>query len=122
MALDAAELAEIQQDTADVVCDKDCAIQRLSSITPNNRGVPDTSSYSTIATVKAGMKQPTGTHLQNYAYAIEALAAWLVHFPIGTDVQEKDHLLIEGENLEVQIILVPQSYPALRSVLATELK
>lgn len=117
----AAELAQIQADVAAVALDKTCAISRPSSSTPNSRGVPD-DSYSTIATVPAGMRQPTGTHLANYAYAIEALATWLVHFAVGTDVQKMDHLVIDGQTLEVQIILTPQSLPALLSVLATELK
>lgn len=122
MSIPAAELAQIQQDVAAIALDKTCAIQRLSSSTPNSRGVPDESSYATIATVDAGMRQPTGTHLANYAYAIEALATWLVHFAVGTDIQKLDHLVIDGQTLEVQIILTPQSYPALLSVLATELK
>jgi hypothetical protein len=120
--IDAPELAELQADIAAIACDKTCVISRLSSFTPNSRGVPDETSYSTIATVSAGMRQPTGTHLQNYAYAIEALASWLVHFPVGTDVRKLDHLIIDGQTLEVQIILTPQSYPALLSVLASELK
>lgn len=118
----AAELAQIQADVAAIALDKTCQIQRLPSLTPNSRGVPDETSYGTIATVACGMRQPTGTHLQNYAYAIEALATWLVHFPVGTDVQKLDHLIIEGQQLEVQIVLTPQSYQALLSVLATELK
>lgn len=122
LAISAAELASIQADVAAAALDKTCQIQRLPSLTPNSRGVPDESSYGTIATVAAGMRQPTSTHLANYAYAIEALATWLVHFPVGTDVQRLDHLVIDGQTLEVQIILTPQSIPALLSVLATELK
>lgn len=122
MSITAAELAQIQADVAAMTLDKTCVIQRLPSLTPNSRGVPDETSYSAIATVAAGMRQPTGAHLANYAYAIEALATWLVHFPVGTNVQKLDHLIINGETLEVQIILAPQSYQALLSVLATELK
>lgn len=122
MSIPAAELAQIQADVAAIALDKTCAIQRLPSLTPNIRGVPDESGYATIATVACGMRQPTGTHLANYAYAIEALATWLVHFTVGTDVKKLDHLVIDGQTLEVQIILTPQSLPALLSVLATELK
>jgi hypothetical protein len=118
----AAELAQIQADAAAAALDKTCVISRLSSSTPNSRGVPDETNYSTIATVMAGVRQPTGTHLANYAYAIEALATWLVRFAVGTDVQRLDHLTIDGQVLEVQIILTPQSYPALLSVLASEMK
>jgi len=122
MSIPASELAQIQRDVAVIALDKTCQIQRLPSLTPNIRGVPDETSYGTIATVNAGMRQPTGTHLANYAYAIESLATWLVHFAVGTDVQKLDHLLIDNQTLEVQVILTPQSYPALLSVLASELK
>ena len=116
-----AELLSIQNDVAAAACDKSCAIQRLPTSTPDSRGVPS-GNYSTIYTVQAGMRQPTGTHLQNYDYLIAAMDTWLVHFPVGTDVRAQDKLLIEGQTLEVQVILAPQSYPALFSVLASEVK
>ena len=119
--LSAEQIACVQSFAA-LVLDKTCVIQRLPALTPNSRGVPDETSYTAIATVKASMRQPTGTHLANYAYAIEALATWLVRLPTGTDVRKLDHLIIEGETLEVQIVLTPQSYSSLLSVLATELK
>ena len=121
LPVSAAELASIQSDVAAAALDKTCQIQRLSSTTPNSRGVPS-GSYSTIATVNAGMTQPSSTHLENYAYAIEALATWLVRFPVGTDVKASDHLLIAGQTLDVQVILDPHSYPGLLPVLASELK
>lgn len=119
--ISAAEMLSIQNDVAAAALDKTCAIQRLPTSTPNSRGVPG-GSYSTINTVKAGMTQPTATHLQNYAYAIEALATWLVKFPVGTDVKAGDHLVIDGQTLDVQVVLDPHSYPGLLPVLASELK
>lgn len=121
LPVSASELAQIQSDVALAACDKDCQIQRLPSTTPNSRGVPP-SNYSTIATVKAAMTQPTATHLENYAYAIESLATWLVKLPVGTDVRASDQLVINGQTLTVQVILDPHSYPGLLPVLATELK
>lgn len=121
LPVSASELAQIQSDVSAAALDKTCQIQRLPASTPNSRGVPS-GSYSTVATVACGMRQPTSTHLENYAYMIEALAAWLVQFPVGTDVRAQDHLLIEGQTLTVQVILSPQSYPGLLSVIAGELK
>jgi len=120
-AITAAELTQIQTDVAFAVLDKSCAIQRLSTSTPNSRGVPS-GSFTTIATVQAGMRQPTSTHLTNFDYIIGALAAWLIYLPIGTDVRGQDHLIIDGQTLVVQVLLTPQSYPTLSSVIATELK
>lgn len=116
-----AEMLSIQADVALAACDKDCQIQRLPTSTPDSRGVPS-GVPTTIATVKAGMKQPTGNHLQNYDYLIAAMDTWLVQFPVGTDVRAQDNLVIEGRSLVVQIILAPQSYPGLLSVLASEVK
>lgn len=115
------ELAQIQADVAAAALDKTCAIQRLPTSTPDARGVP-AGVPVTVYTVKAGMKQPTGTHLTNYDYLIAGLDTWLVQFPVGTDVRSQDLLAIEGRSLVVQVILSPQSYPALLSVLASEVR
>lgn len=117
----ASELQQLQADIAAIALDQTCQIQRLPSSIPNSRGVPS-GTYTTIATVQCGMKQPTGTHLQNYDYLIGGVAAWLVQFPIDTDVRAQDHLVISGQDLTVQIVLAPQSYAALISVLAAEKK
>jgi len=121
LPISAAELASIQADVAAAALDKTCAIQRLPTSTPDNRGVPS-GNYSAIYTVQAGMRQPTGTHLTNYDYLIAGMDTWLVQFPVGTDVRSQDHLAIEGRSLVVQVILAPQSYPALLSVLASEVR
>lgn len=118
--ISASELAQLQADIAAIALDKTCQIQRPPT-TPNSRGVPS-GTYTTITTVKAGMRQPTGTHLQNFDYLIGGLATWQVQFPVGTDVKAQDRLLIDGQELTVQIVLNPQSYAALLTVLASEKK
>lgn len=119
--ISAAELARIQADTAAAALDKSCVIQRATVPVKDGYG-SETLPYVTIATVNAGMHQPNGTHLANYDYLIGSLATWEVKFAIGTDVQHQDHLVIEGQTLEVQVILTPRSYPALLTVLASEIK
>src|SRR5690349_16845977 len=118
--ISAAELAQIQSDVASAALDKDCVIQRAT--TADDGYGSQTLTYSTIATVKAGMTQPSAGMLQNFAYKIQDLAAWQVKFSIGTDVQENDHLVIDGQTLEVHVILTPRSYAALLVVIAAELK
>ena len=118
--ISASELAQIQSDVAAAACDKDCVIQR-ATISNDGYG-SQTETYSTVATVKAGMTQPSGGMLQNYAYAIQDLAAWQVKFAVGTDVRERDHLVIDGQTLEVHVILDPRSYMGLLTVIAAELK
>jgi hypothetical protein len=119
----ASELAQIRADLATAVCDKPCSIQRSAGVTagPTGEAIKD---YQTISPVDlmAGMTQPTGGQLANYDYLIGSLAAWQVKFPYGTDVQEQDYLLIEGQTLVVQVELDPHSYAGLTPVLATELK
>jgi hypothetical protein len=119
--LDAAELAQIQSDAAAVVCDKPCVI-RAKTTTAGTSGEPIATFASPGVQAVCGIQQPGSTHLANYDYVIGPLATWLVHFPIGTVVNEQDHLVIEGQTLEVQVILTPRSFPALLDVLASEIK
>lgn len=116
-----AELAQIQSDLVAAVCDKTCVVQAPSSVAADGYG-SKSKTYSTVATTAAGMAQPTAGELQNYAYVIEDKAAWKVHLPVATVVAPQYHLLIEGQTLEVHILLTPQSYPGLLDVIAAELK
>src|SRR6266567_3072801 len=101
--------------------DLDCTIQRRPQAS-DAYGSPGTGTYSTIATCKAGMKQPSATLLENYAYLIAAKSTWHVRLPIGQDVQHQDLLLIGADKLEVQVVLQPRSYAATTSLLASEVK
>ena len=120
MGVPASEMTQIQTDLNTWVLDKTCVIQRKSP-TADAYGT-STPGYSTIATVSAGMTEPSASQLQNYAYLIGSLAAWHVRMPIGTNVRYQDHLIIETQTLEVQVVLEPHSYPGLLSVLASEVK
>ena len=136
MAVSAAELASIQSEAAKWSCDKPCTIWRDSSAaTPSTADAygsstssnTNTGNYTQIAptgnnTLNCGMAQPTSTHLQNYDFLIGAEASWLVHLPIGTNIQERDHIVVESQVLEVHVILTPRSYPALLDVLCAEIK
>lgn len=119
-AISASELTQIQNDVAAAALDKTCVIKRAT--TSNDAYGSQTQSYSTVATVSAGMTQPSGGMLQNYAYEIANLASWVVHFAVGTDVRERDHLVIDGQTLEVHVLLTPRSYQGLLTVIAAELK
>jgi hypothetical protein len=114
------ELMQIQADVASAALDKDCDI--LRGATSNDVYGSQTETYSTVNTVKAGMTQPSSGLMQNYAYAIADLASWAVHFAVGTDVRHRDRLSIEGQLLEVHVILDPRSFPGLLTVIAAELK
>lgn len=118
--LSAAELAQIQVDAVAAVCDKSCVIQsKTTTVGSSGEPVP---SYTTVATTVAGMRLPTAGELANYAFAIEDKAAWTVSLPVGTPVAPQNLLLIEGQKLEVHILLTPRSYPALLNVIAAEIK
>jgi len=121
MSVTAAELARIQAETAAQTLSLTCLVQRKGAFVSDGAG-GSSSAYTTIATVLAGMSEPTAGQLQNYDYLIGSLAAWQVKLPVGTDVKHQDHLVISGETLEVQVILAPRSYPALLTVLASEVK
>lgn len=80
------------------------------------------SGWTLIATVNGNLAQPTASQLNNYGYAIADVAAWMVRVPVGTNILLGDRLVVNTMNLEVQIILVPQSYQASTRVLAAEVK
>lgn len=113
-------MAAIQNDVVAVTCDKTCQIYRKTR-TPDGLG-GYTESYSLIKTTVAGLAQPSAGELSNYDYVIADKAAWTVRMPIGTDVGVQDHLVIEGNTLEVHVLLNPKSFEAFHSVIATELK
>jgi hypothetical protein len=120
-ALDAAELALIQQDLQAMACDKACIIQR-GSMTTDTWGNAVEGDYAAIATTVAGLKQPSAALLTNYAYRIGSLATYQVSLPNATDVQEGDYLLIDDVTLQVHVLLEPHSIPGLTTCLAALLK
>lgn len=118
--LDATELSQIQADLVAAVCDKTCQIQRKTRTSDGMGSFTET--WNTIATTVAGLRQPTAGELANYAYRIADKAAWTVMLPIGTSVQEQDHLIIEGRTMVVHIALDPHSIPGLLPVIVAEVR
>lgn len=119
LAVSAAELAAIQAEAVAVACDQTCAILRKTGAVSDGLGQA-AATWTSVAVTVAGVSEPTGTQLQNYDYMIEAKATWLVKLPVGTAVLEQDRLSIGTHLLEVQKVLEPRSYPALLTVLASE--
>lgn len=118
--LPALELAQIRADAAVATLDQTCVIQRKMIATDNMGG--DSYTWATIATVQAGLSEPSAGQLQNYDFKIGSLAAWQVKLPYGTNIQHQDQLMIGGQILIVQVVLAPRSYAALLTVLASEVK
>jgi head-tail adaptor len=114
-----AELAALQA-TANSALDQTIAVWR-AAITQDGEGNV-LKSWSLHATVAGNLAQPTASQLQNYGYAIADVAAWMVRVPVGTDIKIGDRLVVNGQNLEVQIELQPQSYQTAMRVLAAELE
>jgi hypothetical protein len=112
------QLAELQNIAADVVCDLPCTIKR-SMVVENAYGT-GSETIAIIAETMAGMVAPTAGQIAQYADKLGTLTTWLVRLPYGTGVRRLDTLVIAGRSLIVQALLSPLSYPALTSVLATE--
>ncbi len=115
----ASELTQLQSDAA-ALLDKVAVIERKTTAL-DGYGT-ETETYSQINVVAAGMAIPNAGELTNFDYAIGDKASWKVRLPYGTDVQVDDHLLIEGQTLEVHILLTPQSYAVFTNVIAIEIK
>lgn len=118
--LPAAELLKIQADLAAVCLDKTCEIQR-NAPTKGTYG-QELETYTHLSNCKAAMSQPSAALLANYDFRIGDLATWHVKLPFGQDVARTDHLIIEGQTLEVHVLLEPHTVPGLTGVLAAELK
>lgn len=117
----APELASIQAEAVAAACDKSADIYHKVT-TPDQYGTAVDTWPTKAATVVCGMRQPNAGELANYDYEIGDKAAWTVVFPVNTVIYEQDHLVIEGQTLEVHILLTPRSYPALLDVIAVEIK
>jgi len=111
------ELEQIRTEVAAIVLDLPCIIQRKSEEDDpygSGGGV-----WRIIATTKAGVEQPSATELQNYASRLGSHSVWHVSLPFGLDVAEGDKLIIDGTEMTVQAVLLPHSFAALTTVLAS---
>lgn len=120
--LTADELALLQEDMAEAVCDKPCVIQRPTTTQDAWGTASETLITISDPDLLCGTSQPSAGQLQNYEYVIGSLATWQVRFPIGTNVRAQDQLTVEGQVLTVQVLLDLHSYPTLLTVLASEVK
>lgn len=116
----AAELAQIQADVVAIACDKKCQHYRKTRSADGMGGYTET--YSLLETTVAGMTQPSAGELANYSYIIGDKAAWTVRLPMSINAIEQDRLVIEGNTLEVHVLLNPKSYEVFHSVIAVEIK
>ena len=115
------ELLDIQADVAAAVCDKTCLL--YAPVSSSDKYGSTINSWPTItATTVCGMRPPSANELQNYDYRIGDKAAYHVDFPIGTVLDEQWHAVIEGQTLEVHILLTPQSIPTLLGTICAEIK
>ena len=128
LAVSSAELAAIQNEVVSAVCDKTCQIYRdLAPTTADVYGSStssrsNTANYTLMSTTVAGMAEPSGGELTNFDFEIGDKIAWKLYVPVATDLQERDHVVIEGQTLEVHVILTPRSYPALLGAIVAEVK
>lgn len=121
-AVSTQEMLSIQQDAAKAACDKPCVIQ--AKVATKDVDGSETEDWVTTSPSDqmVGMSEPSGGQLANYAYIVGDLATWQLKFPIGTNVNLQNHVIVEGQTMVVQVDLTPRSYPALITVLATEVK
>lgn len=115
-----AELASIQSDLVAAVCDQTCVTKR--KVTAPDGLLSETEDFEPVETTVIGLSEPTGSQLANFDYKIGSLKAFQGKMPVAANVQEQDHLEVEGQELIVQSILTPRSYAGLLTVLVTEVK
>ena len=116
----ASELASIQRDLVAAVCDKTCVTKRPTK--SQDGMLSESVTYNLVETTVIGLSEPTGSQLQNFDYKIGTLKAFQGKMPVTANVQEQDHLDVDGQELIVQAILTPRSYAGLLTVLVTEVQ
>lgn len=80
-------------------------------------------SYAHVATLSANLAQPSAQLLANYEYRVGDQASWLVRVPVGTDLRAGDRLVTtDGNTLDVQVLLTPQSYQTAIQAICAEVK
>lgn len=114
-----AELTAMQA-VANSAMDQSIAINRATLSQGSTGNV--TKTWTLHATVNGNLAQPTAGQLQNYGYAVADVATWMVRVPVGTDIKIGDRLTVSSMDLEVQVVLTPQSYSTSTRVLAAEVK
>lgn len=116
--LDDSDLQSLGDLFIDLAGKDDCQISRTSSV-PSSYGV--TTEPIVIAECK-GMRKKPGTRLiQLYADRLGDLTAWEVDLPRGQDVLEGDIITMDGDEMEVQILL-KETWNVSTNVLATEVQ
>jgi|ERR1700724_645317 len=95
-----------------------------SCVITHTVGVKDPYGTSTAGTVTTRTVNclvtplPRPVVLQAFNERIGAFAKWHVAFPLNTNPQEGDALLINGQKMIVQIVLTPQTFSVNDEVLA----
>lgn len=117
-AVSSSELASIRADLAASVCDTACT-QKRATLTPDAYGYRS-EALSTVTTFNIGLEKPSGSLLTEFAGLIASQATWIAHCPYGTDVRQKDQLVISGKTLIVQELLGPRSLNGFTDILASE--
>jgi hypothetical protein len=107
------------QGSLESLCNLDCTIKRSTTTGTddgwnNGTGVP-----TEVGTTKALKQQPNPALIQAYANRLGTHTAWHMSFPLDADVQERDTLVIDGEEFTAQVKL-QGSYDFLLNFLVTE--
>lgn len=100
--------------------DTTCVVKRGTKTQTSDGYQEET--LATVATLAAKIVAPSQAMLLQFAGRIGTLQSFVVRFPYNADVRIGDTLVIAGQTLKVQAPLQPQSWSALTSVLATEVR
>ena len=80
-------------------------------------------SYAHVATLSANLAQPSAALLAHYESRVGDQATFLVRVPVGTDLRAGDRLITsDGQTLDVQVLLTPQSYQTAIQAICAEVK
>lgn len=116
--LDDSDLQSLGDLFEDLAMKDGCQISRKVS-TPTSYGTTETPVI--IATCKAMRKKPGTRLIQLYKDRLGDMTAWEISLPLGQDVQEGDILTIDGDTMDVKVLL-RQTWEVSADVIAVEVK
>lgn len=108
----------IMRAEATKALDITATVQRATAAKDGHGGQGYT--WNTIGTVACDMATPTGGMLLVIAGRESDMNMWQVTVPYGSDIKEKDRLIIGSDTLTVENVYLPESYQIVMRLLCVE--
>ena len=120
--ISAGDLAAMKATLAESLPDS-CQVWRNTPVSDNAGGTTDAWAMLSVADCRISPLARSDRLAElEVADRIAAVNSWILTFPVGTDVTEKDRIVSGVRGLEVASVLAPRTWEIGRRVLGQEIK